>query len=452
MFQLNKKYFGTDGIRGKANVFPITASMALKVAQAISVKIFNDDRAGKKVLIGRDTRISGDMIESALIAGFTSMGIDVEVVGIMPTPAVARMTVYSKADLGVMITASHNPYDDNGIKFFGPDGYKFSDEFELEVEALIDSNLDDKSCAPNSLGKTIYLENIEHCYTDALKKSVSGTDFKNIKVVLDCANGAGYKIAPAVLRELGIDVVAINSMPTGTNINEECGATHVEHMRNCVRRINADIGLALDGDADRLIVCDEQGKVIDGDQIMALVAKSWKSQSLLKGNAMVATIMSNMGMEKMLESIGVKMYRSKVGDRYVLEKMRELNLNLGGEQSGHIVLTDYSTTGDGLMSALQVLKVLAENSDKPASEICKVFSPMPQIMKSVKYQNDMSPENDNFKKAVEEQEKRMAGTGRIIIRKSGTEPVIRIMAEGNDEKLVKDVVETLCNFVELNGK
>ncbi len=442
-----KKYFGTDGIRGKANQFPITADMALKLGQAMAYKLNQSGEGKKRAVIGRDTRISGKMLESALAAGFTSMGVDVEILGVMPTPAVAQITKYVRADLGVMITASHNPYTDNGIKFFGPDGYKFSDDFELEVESLIEKDLSDKLTDVSNIGKVIRLENVVMHYMDNLKASASGIDLSGLKIVLDCANGAASDIAPKVLREMGANVTVIFNEPDGLNINKDCGATHTEALRKKVVELGADIGFALDGDADRLIVSDEQGNLVDGDQIIALVAKSFKEQGKLKGDAVVTTIMSNMGMESMLADMGIRMYRAKVGDRYVVEDMRKYNLNVGGEQSGHIVLNDYSTTGDGLMSAIQVLRVLSSAKGQKSSVVCSVFTPMPQLMENYRYSDSFSTESAEFKEAVSKAEEKLGKTGRVIIRKSGTEPVIRIMVECNDDNLVKDIVKTLGNFV-----
>jgi len=446
------KLFGTDGVRGRSNTDPITADMVLKLAQAAAVKMHNPGYRNK-VVIGKDTRLSSDMLEAALTAGFTSMGMDVILIGILPTPAVAVVTSSMRADIGVMITASHNLYEDNGIKFFGPDGYKISDEAQSEIEYLVDQDLDRYLAFSPDIGRITRDENEAGRYIEHMKfNMLKGIKIENMKVVLDCAHGAAYKIAPTVLRELWADVVVINSDPNGMNINKDCGATSLGHLQDMVHKTRADIGLALDGDGDRLIVCDERGKTIDGDQIIALIGGYMKKNDLLKNYEIVATIMSNMGLERYFNSIGLKLHRTQVGDRNVLEYMRQNNCNLGGEQSGHIILGDYGTTGDGIAAALQVLRIVSSQMQKPVSEICKVFKPVPQVSKAVKFKNNISLESEEFKNALKEAENKLGEGGRIIVRKSGTEPVIRIMAESDNEKMVKVVVEELCEFVKSQDK
>ncbi len=445
-----KKLFGTDGVRGKSNEYPITSDVMLKLAQAVAIKLRNGEHRNK-VVIGKDTRLSGYMIEPALVSGFTSMGMDVILVGPMPTPAIAMLTTSLRADLGVMISASHNKYEDNGIKLFGADGFKLSDEMQTEIEELMEEDLTDYLISSSGLGSAKRLEDEHGRYVQHLKNTFpKGMRLEGLKVVVDCANGAAYKVAPMVLYELGAEVISINDNPNGSNINRNCGATHTENLQEAVIKHGADIGIALDGDADRLIVCDEQGHVIDGDQIMGLVARSWKESGQLKGDGIAATVMSNLGLETFLEEIGLKLHRTAVGDRYVLEHMREAGLNIGGEQSGHIIFSDYSTSGDGLMAALQVLKVVVDNAgEKPVSELCKVFAPVPQKLKSIRYRNRVQIDTKPFKQAIAKADKALDGKGRVLVRKSGTEPVIRIMAEGHNEKIVKTVVDDLCNFVEL---
>ncbi|MDH5189345.1 MAG: phosphoglucosamine mutase [Rhodospirillaceae bacterium] len=444
---MTKKLFGTDGIRGTANQHPMTAQTALLVGQAAALH-FTRGNHRHRVVIGKDTRISGYMIEQALSSGFVSCGMDVILVGPMPTPAVAMLTRSLRADLGVMISASHNPFEDNGIKIFGPDGYKLSDEVEMEIEARVDSNMSSELAPAAELGRAYRLDDAIGRYTEFVKQTFpKGKTLEGLKVVLDCANGAAYKVAPEVLWELGADVITIGVEPDGFNINKDCGSTAPEKMCAEVVASGADLGIALDGDADRVIICDEKGKLVDGDQLMALVAKSMKEQGKLNNETLIATVMSNLGLENYLSDIDVKMHRAPVGDRYVVEAMRDMGCNIGGEQSGHIVLGDYSTTGDGLIAALQVLAVLVGNGK--ASTVCRLFEPLPQLLKNVRFKGKSPLENDKIKKAITDAEKKLNGNGRLLIRKSGTEPLIRVMAESSDKKIVDDVVNGLVDDIEL---
>ena len=434
-----RRYFGTDGIRGTANNDPMTADIALRVGMAAGRQFQRGDHR-HRVVIGKDTRLSGYMIEPALTAGFISVGMDVIIVGPMPTPALAMLTRSLRADLGVMISASHNPYHDNGIKLFGPDGYKLSDEVEAAIEHSMDNGLADLRAAPDSLGRAQRLEDAQGRYIEFAKNTFPrGLTLDGLKIVIDCANGAAYHVAPTVLWELGADVIQIGVRPNGFNINDGCGSTSTKAMRDLVVAHNADIGIALDGDADRLIICDEHGRVVDGDQIMALIARYWAKNDRLTGEGVVATVMSNLGLENFLRGMELNLIRTQVGDRYVFERMRATGCNLGGEQSGHIILSDYTTTGDGLIAALQVLAVVA-SGDVPVSEACHLFEPMPQVLKNVRY-NGVDPlANDNVQKVIHDNEARLGTAGRLLIRKSGTEPLIRVMAEGADELLVSNVV------------
>lgn len=426
----------------------MTAEIAMRVGMA-AAKHFTRGEHQHRVVIGKDTRLSGYMLEPALTSGFISMGMDVIMVGPMPTPAVAMLTRSLRADLGVMISASHNPFYDNGLKLFGPDGYKLSDEIELEIEDRMDNGYADNLVPSAKLGRAQRLNNAVGRYMEFAKNTFPKEQrLDGLKIVLDCANGAAYRSAPSVLWELGAEVVAIGVNPNGININEKCGSTYPSLICETVVLHNADIGIALDGDADRLIVCDENGQIIDGDQLMATVAKYMKENGTLRNNAVAASIMSNLGLEKYLQSIGVDLVRTPVGDRYVVEAMREKNLNLGGEQSGHIVLSDYATTGDGLIAALQILSVLV-TSGKPVSEVCSLFTPYPQLLKNVRYGLGANPlDNKDVKAAIMNGENRLNGSGRIVIRKSGTEPLIRVMAEGPDDKLITSVVNDIVATVE----
>jgi phosphoglucosamine mutase len=448
---MTRKLFGTDGIRGKANIAPITAETALQVAMATALQLRRGDHR-HKVVIGKDTRLSGYMLEPALTAGFVSMGMDVVLVGPMPTPAIAMLTRSLRADLGVMISASHNGFEDNGIKLFGADGYKLSDDVEAQIEALMQANEFSKKLALSAdLGRAARLDDEKGRYIEYVKNTFpKGLRLEGMKIVVDCANGAAYKVAPRILYELGAEVVAIGVNPDGININKECGATAPALLQKTVVEQEADIGIALDGDADRLILCDEKGHIVDGDQIMALIAHSWHKSGQLKGGGVVATVMSNLGFERYLKNLGLDLKRMPVGDRYVVDHMRANNYNVGGEQSGHVILGDYSTTGDGLIAALQVLAVLCQ-AEVDTSDICQVFKPVPQLLVNVRYQNAVSLDSRPMLEAIHKAEQKI-GDGRILVRKSGTEPLIRIMAEGDDEKLVKAVVQELREFVEQQDK
>jgi phosphoglucosamine mutase len=441
---MTRKYFGTDGIRGLTNQAPMTPELAMKVGQAAGAKFLRGDHK-HRVVIGKDTRLSGYMMESALIAGFTSVGMDVVMVGPVPTPAVAMLTRSMRADIGVMISASHNPYHDNGIKLFGPDGYKLSDEDEAEIEALLDAPV--RYAEPDQIGRSRKIEDARGRYIHFAKSTFPDhLRLDGLKIVVDCANGAAYNVAPSALWELGADVVAIGITPNGFNINADCGSTKPAMLQAKVVEEKADIGIALDGDADRLIVVDEKGRIVDGDQLMALVTTSWAENGLLKGGGLVATVMSNLGLERFLAGRGLSLERTKVGDRYVLEAMRAKGFNVGGEQSGHIILSDYATTGDGLVAALQILAVLAAQR-RPASEVLSLFEPMPQILKNVRFGGGAPLDNSSVQKVIADGEARLNGSGRLVIRKSGTEPLIRVMAEGEDSALVEQVVDSICEAV-----
>ena len=414
---------------------------------AAALQFRNGDHRNR-VVIGKDTRLSGYLLEPALTAGFISMGMDVILVGPMPTPAIAMLTRSLRADLGVMISASHNPFEDNGIKLFGPDGYKLSDAVEAEIEANVADGMSKNMIAPSKLGRAKRLYDAGGRYTEFVKRTFPrGQTLDGLKIVIDCANGAAYKVAPEVLWELGAEVIPVGVDPDGYNINKGCGSTDTDYMCSQVVSHGADIGIALDGDADRLMVCDEQGAMVDGDQIMALIAKNWLDRDLLKGGGLVATVMSNLGLEKYLNSIGLNLERTKVGDRYVVEHMRANGFNIGGEQSGHIVLGEHLTTGDGLVAALQILAVVVA-SDGPASKVTRLFDPLPQLLKNVRYGIGQPLEDTLVKNAIKEGEARLSDTGRVLIRKSGTEAMIRVMAEGEDESLILSVVDNIVSAVE----
>ena len=445
---MTRKLFGTDGIRGTANTHPMTPEIALKVAMAAG-RQFIARRGGHRPLavIGKDTRLSGYMLEPALTAGFIAIGMDVVLVGPMPTPAVAMLTRSFRADLGVVISASHNPYEDNGIKLFGPDGFKLSDEVELEIERRIEIGPEMYLAEPAKLGRARRLEDAGGRYIEFVKNTFPrGSRLDGLRIVVDCANGAAYKVAPRVLFELGADVIPIGVEPNGFNINDKCGATDPQAMRDAVLLHKADLGIALDGDADRLIVCDETGQIIDGDQVMALIASFWHASALLKGGGVVATVMSNLGLERYLAGLGLALVRTSVGDRYVVERMRAGGYNLGGEQSGHIVMSDHATTGDGLVAALQVLAVLVESA-RPLSEVARVFTPLPQVLKNVRFGTGAPLEEKPVRDAIAAGEAELAGQGRLLIRKSGTESVIRVMAEGEDAALVNRIVDDIVAAV-----
>ena len=439
-----RTYFGTDGIRGRTNEGVMTAEIAMKVGQAAGTHFL---RGGHKhrVVIGKDTRLSGYMVESALVAGFTSVGMDVIMTGPLPTPAIALLTREMRADLGVMISASHNPFEDNGIKLFGPDGYKLSDEAELAIETLMTQQ--PLLVSPDRIGRARRIDDASGRYIHAVKQSVaSDIRFDGLKVVLDCANGAAYKVAPSAIWELGAKVIAMGVEPNGTNINRNVGSTSLDAIKERVVAEGAHIGIALDGDADRLIVIDEKGKAVDGDQIMALIATRLLERGDLRGGGVVATVMSNLGLERYLEGIGLTLERTKVGDRYVLERMRQGGFNVGGEQSGHMILSDYGTTGDGTVAALRVLASVVRFG-KPASELLHVFDPVPQLLKNVRFSGGKPLDNENVQAVIAGAERELEGKGRLVIRPSGTEPVIRVMAEGDDAAQVEAVVDRICDAV-----
>jgi phosphoglucosamine mutase len=441
--------FGTDGVRGLANREPITPETCLKIAMAAGLVLRRGDHR-HLVIIGKDTRLSGYMVEPALTAGFTGMGMDVVLVGPLPTPAIAMLTRSLRADLGVMISASHNPFDDNGIKFFGPDGYKLSDDIEAAIEAAVGHTENDRAPA-HELGRAKRLDDAGGRYIEFVKSSFPrGLRLDGLKVVVDCANGAAYKVAPTVLWELGADVIPMGVKPDGLNINRDCGAMATAAMQREVVAQEADLGIALDGDADRLIIADEHGQILDGDQVMALIAQKWQRAGQLSSAGVVATVMSNLGFERFLMAQGIPMMRTSVGDRYVVETMRRIGSNLGGEQSGHIILGDYSTTGDGLIAALQVLAAIVE-TDAPASRVGNVFAPVPQLLHNVRCDGGMALQSDAVKAAIGAAEKRLGKQGRLLVRKSGTEPLLRIMAEGEDEDLLTAVIEEIASAAAAAG-
>jgi phosphoglucosamine mutase len=442
-----RKLFGTDGVRGTANLYPMTADMALRIGAAVGRYFRNDGDNQHRVVIGKDTRLSGYMFENALTAGLTSTGMNVLLLGPVPTPAVGLMTTSMRADLGVMISASHNPAVDNGIKFFGPDGFKLSDEAEAEIEALVHDGVD--PAQPQNIGRAKRVDDGRFRYIERVKSALpSSLPLRGLKVVVDCANGAAYKAAPEALWELGADVIPVGVSPDGININEKCGSTYTQTVSEAVVAHGADVGIALDGDADRVMIVDEAGLVADGDQIMALLADRWAQSGRLKGGALVATVMSNLGLEKFLTAKGLRLERTAVGDRYVVERMRAGGFNLGGEQSGHIVMTDYATTGDGLLAGLQFLGAMVETG-QPASALAKSFDTVPQLLKNVRYGAGQEPLNETAVKAViQDAETRLNGQGRLLIRKSGTEPLIRVMAECEDADLLTDVVDSIVAEVE----
>jgi phosphoglucosamine mutase len=439
-----RKFFGTDGIRGRTNAGVMTAATAMKVGQAAGTYFLRGDHR-HRVVIGKDTRLSGYMLENAMTAGFTSVGMDVVLLGPMPTPAVALLTREMRADVGVMISASHNPFEDNGIKLFGPDGFKLSDDAELAIEAMIEQDM--PLAEAGDVGRARRIEDARGRYIHAVKASLPhNVRLDGLRIVVDCANGAAYHVAPSALWELGAEVIAIGVEPNGKNINAGVGSTHLDALKARVREVRADIGIALDGDADRLIVVDEKGQTVDGDQIMALIGGRMHALGALRGGGVVATVMSNLGLERYLGSLGLELVRASVGDRYVLEKMREGGYNVGGEQSGHMILTDHGTTGDGTVAALQVLAALVA-SGKPASETLHLFDPVPQLLKNVRFAGGKPLEAASVKAVIAEAEAQLAGRGRLVIRPSGTEPVIRVMAEGDDAREVEQVVDTICDAV-----
>ncbi|NBC37137.1 phosphoglucosamine mutase [Novosphingobium sp. FSY-8] len=441
---MGRQFFGTDGIRGRTNAGKMTADIAMKVGQAAGTHFLRGSHR-HRVVIGKDTRLSGYMLENAMVAGFTSVGMDVVLLGPMPTPAVALLTRELRADVGVMISASHNPYEDNGIKLFGPDGFKLSDEDELAIEAMLGAQID-LADAP-LIGRARRIEDARGRYIHAVKGSVpQDVRLDGLKIVVDCANGAAYQVAPSAIWELGAEVIAIGVQPNGKNINDKCGSTHLDLIKETVVASGADIGIALDGDADRLIVVDEKGQTVDGDQIMALIGTQMAARGELRGGGVVATVMSNLGLERFLNGQGLSLERTKVGDRYVLERMKEGGFNVGGEQSGHMIMLDHGTTGDGTVAALQVLSALVK-SGKRASELLHLFDPVPQLLKNVRFAGGKPLEAESVQKVIADAEAQLAGRGRLVIRPSGTEPVIRVMAEGDDAAEVEQVVDAICAAV-----
>jgi len=441
-----RRLFGTDGIRGTANTAPMDAATALRLGQAAG-RYFNRGAHRHRVVIGKDTRLSGYMLEPALTAGFVGAGMDVVIVGPLPTPAIALLTRSLRADLGVMISASHNPYEDNGIKLFGPDGLKLTDEQEAAIEALMAGDLASALVPPGRLGRASRLDDAPGRYIEAAKASFPrGRTLEGLRIVVDCAHGAAYKVAPTVLWELGAEVVPIGVAPDGFNINRGVGSTAPAQLAALVQERRADLGIALDGDADRVVLTDETGQVVDGDQILALIARSWHAQERLRGGAVVATVMSNMGLERFLGAQGLGLLRTAVGDRYVGERMREVGCNLGGEQSGHMIMPEFGTTGDGLIAALQVLSVLVEER-KPASEALRCFAPLPQRLVNVRYAGASPLADEGVKAAIAAEEAALGARGRVLIRASGTEPVIRVMAEAEEEGLVEATVARLAGKI-----
>jgi phosphoglucosamine mutase len=437
----SRKIFGTDGIRGTANAWPVTPEMAMRLGMAAATYFRKSDPRRHLVVIGKDTRLSGYMLEPALTTGFTAMGMDVRLFGPLPTPGVAMLTRSLRADLGVMISASHNSYQDNGIKLFGPDGYKLSDEAELAIEGLMNRSLDDNLAASPDLGRAERVDDAQSRYIEIVKSTFPRKlRLTGLRVVIDCANGAAYKVAPKALYELGAEIFPIGDEPNGFNINREIGSTDTRAMVDAVHKYRADIGIALDGDADRVVMCDEHGKIIDGDQLLGMIATSWKSQGRLSKKAVVATVMSNLGLEMHLKGLGIALERTQVGDRYVVSRMLEKGINIGGEQSGHVVMSDFSTTGDGLLAALQVLAVMQETGKK-LSEIAHVFDPAPQKLVNRKYTGADPLSRKHVQDAIASAEKMLGSRGRLLVRKSGTEPLIRVMAQAENDDLVREAVD-----------
>ncbi|MBR2658034.1 phosphoglucosamine mutase [Yoonia sp.] len=439
---MTRKFFGTDGVRGTANIYPMTADMALRIGAAAGRYFRNDGSNGHRVVIGKDTRLSGYMFENALTAGLTSTGMNVLLLGPVPTPAVGLLTTSMRADVGIMISASHNPHHDNGIKFFGPDGFKLSDEAETQIEALIQSDIEPAKAV--NIGRAKRIDDGRFRYAERLKATFpTGMRLDGLKVVIDCANGAAYRVAPEVLWELGATVIKVGVDPDGFNINDGCGSTHPERAAQVIRETGADVGICLDGDADRVMILDETGSVADGDQIMALMAARWADKGRLQGDTLVATVMSNLGLERFLATKGLHLHRTKVGDRYVVEAMRAGGFNLGGEQSGHIVMTDYATTGDGLLAGLQFLAAMIDTGQK-ASALTRSFDTVPQMLKNVRFAAGTDPLGARAVAAsIADAETKLAGKGRLLIRKSGTEPLIRVMAECEDNHLLAEVVDQI---------
>ena len=443
---MKRRYFGTDGIRGQSNLFPMTPDLAMRVGIAVGT-IFRRGAHRHRVVIGKDTRLSGYMLENAMVAGFTAAGIDAFVLGPIPTPAVAMLTRSLRADIGVMISASHNPFYDNGIKLFGPDGYKLSDELEMEIEDLLEKDMMAQLAKAAEIGRAKRIDGVHDRYIEHAKRTLPrDVTLQGLRIAIDCANGAAYRVAPAALWELGADVVTIGNEPDGVNINLDCGSTHPAALQRKVHEVRADIGIALDGDADRVQIVDENGKIIDGDQLMAVIAESWAADGVLRGEGIVATVMSNLGLERFLTGKGLGLQRTKVGDRYVVEHMRQNDYNVGGEQSGHIVLSDFGTTGDGLVAALQILACV-KRSGKTVSEVCNRFEPVPQVLKNVRIKAGAPLEDAVVRQAIADAESELARNGRLLIRPSGTEPLIRVMAEGDDRAQVERIVDELVGVI-----
>lgn len=447
---MGRKYFGTDGIRGRANDGIMTPEIAMKVGMAAGIVLSEND-GRQRIVIGKDTRLSGYMLETALVAGFTAVGADVMLLGPIPTPAVAMLTRSLRADIGVMISASHNGFSDNGIKIFGADGYKLSDAVEAEIEALMDQNLGRRLATGSAIGRATRIDGVRDRYIEFVKRTFPRhLSLDGLRVVVDCANGAAYRVAPEALWELGAEVVSLGVSPDGTNINRECGSTSLDAVRRKVLEVRADVGIALDGDADRVIVVDEKGKPVDGDQLLAVIADSWARQERLRQSTVVATVMSNLGLERHFAAQGIALERTKVGDRYVVERMRQDGFNLGGEQSGHIILTDYTTTGDGLLAALELLSVVVASGGR-VSEVCHRFEAVPQILRNVRHDGGAPLEQEPVKRAMEAARERLGASGRLVVRPSGTEPLIRIMAEGDDAGLIAELVDELAAVVSAHG-
>jgi phosphoglucosamine mutase len=443
---MTRRYFGTDGIRGQSNLFPMTPDLAMRVGIAAGT-LFRRGGHRHRVVIGKDTRLSGYMLENALVAGFTAAGVDAFVLGPIPTPAVAMLTRSLRCDIGVMISASHNPYEDNGIKLFGPDGYKLSDAIESQIEELLDQEIGPQLASAEEIGRAKRVDGVQDRYIEFAKRTLPrDITLNGLRVAIDCANGAAYKVAPAVLWELGAEVVSLGVEPNGTNINLNCGSMHPEALVRKVHEVRADIGIALDGDADRVIIVDEKGNVVDGDQLMALIGETWAHDGTLRGKGIVATIMSNLGLERFMADHGMTLARTKVGDRYVVEHMREHDFNVGGEQSGHIVLSDFGTTGDGLVAALQVLTAV-RRMNRTVSEVCRRFEPVPQLLKNVRFSGGRPLEDKHVKQAIAEAESELSSRGRLVIRPSGTEPLIRVMAEGDDRGQLERIVNGLVDVI-----
>ena len=443
---MKRRYFGTDGIRGQSNIYPMTPDLAMRVGIAAGT-IFHRGSHRHRVVIGKDTRLSGYMLENAIVAGFTAAGVDAFVLGPIPTPAVAMLTRSLRADIGVMISASHNPYQDNGIKLFGPDGYKLSDDLEMKIEDMLDKDMSEHLAKSENICRAKRIDGVHDRYIEHVKRTLPrDVTLQGLRIAIDCANGAAYKVAPAALWELGADVVTIGNEPNGTNINLNCGSTSPVALQKKVDEVRADIGIALDGDADRVIIVDETGTIIDGDQLMAVIAESWAESQTLRGNGIVATVMSNLGLERFLDDRGMSLARTAVGDRYVVEHMRQHNYNVGGEQSGHIVLSDYGTTGDGLVAALQILAAV-KRTGKPVSEVCRRFEPVPQLLRNVRISGGKPLEDIHVRQAIADAESELSRSGRLVIRPSGTEPLIRVMAEGDDRGQIERIVGGLIDVI-----